>query len=153
MSRYNPAYAGTTFSFLFLSIHPRVCGDYVGARGHGLWCYDTTPRMRGAATLQGYDNMSGEKNQEDRLILPRVGRIRRPVRRRCYACAGSTPGWLSTPGRSRRPSDPAAVRLMVSDRCHACTHPMRQHRAVWWGTGPSARRYNPAYAGTTVENI
>ena len=49
--RYNPAYAGTTYTTLKrlfdVPIQPRVCGDYAGGTGSAKRVPDTTPRMRG----------------------------------------------------------------------------------------------------------
>ena len=46
--RYNPAYAGTTFSDGSVhAIQPRVCGDYFYLTGGATNDSDTTPRMRG----------------------------------------------------------------------------------------------------------
>ncbi len=49
--RYNPAYAGTTdrlqHVLTFVSIQPRVCGDYFVCHFYIRLRLDTTPRMRG----------------------------------------------------------------------------------------------------------
>ena len=49
--RYNPAYAGTTdrlqHVLTFVSIQPRVCGDYRSRGEQAYTADDTTPRMRG----------------------------------------------------------------------------------------------------------
>ena len=54
ISRYNPAYAGTTAArrlpAITLPIQPRVCGDYSWRAVSVRSCTDTTPRMRGLLT-------------------------------------------------------------------------------------------------------
>ena len=136
LARYNPAYAGTTVicncCISAIRIQPRVCGDYCKARACTSSHVDTTPRMRGLQT-------EAEEHLKEARYNP--------------AYAGTT-SWSGTRGWLR-PIQPRVCgdygRMAHADESLADTTPrMRGLRSAWLSQNATIR-YNPAYAGTTIQ--
>ena len=134
--RYNPAYAGTTrYGYArndFFSIQPRVCGDYQTVPGGDFLFQDTTPRMRG---------------------LPAASCPSSRARRYNPAYAGTTVGlvynsrWCAI--QPRVCGDYASRIVLLSGTLDTTPRMRGLRHAQPYGT--SEVRYNPAYAGTTME--
>ena len=133
-SRYNPACAGTTNSFLFNHYHrpiqPRVCGDYCNAILATSSQSDTTPRVRG---LHRANNAFWK--------FPRYN----------PACAGTTGSMFVMIGeKSIQPRVCGYYRLIrtLVKKGYDTTPRVRgllSHQEVRYDES----RYNPACAGTT----
>ena len=136
--RYNPAYAGTTLTEevknLNVAIQPRVCGDYNESRVIGNIESDTTPRMRGLLSHTIWGTL--------------------PLR--------YNPAYAGTTLRAFSRSFAAAIQPRVCGdyldvdsifQDSIDTTPRMRGLPASFRAAASRSRYNPAYAGTTVEDI
>ena len=133
--RYNPAYAGTTDQgkncCRFLPIQPRVCGDYASSTSMVRVYPDTTPRMRGL-----------------------LGRATTVLLQRRY-----NPAYAGTTHQRTEADEIFAIQprvcgdyaLAASSYCSPYdTTPRMRGLLLLHRVTRVMKRYNPAYAGTTV---
>ena len=138
VSRYNPAYAGTTQRNAYeksrCEIQPRVCGDYAAAHHVPRLRVDTTPRMRGLRTESIPLSSSTRYNPAYAGTTSPMPSASAPATIQPRVCGDYSPA-------------PRSLTL------HRDTTPRMRGLRTHQGGVYMSDRYNPAYAGTTIERM